>query len=349
VDGIEGLELIERVKPDLIILDIVMPRLGGLDVLRRIRSQPKYFDLPVIVQTGNDSTESRDSMFSAGATDYVTKPLNLQEFQGRVTTHLKNLLLVKSLESQLDTIAREMKAAAELQRSMLPPQTTIDSIKEKYRVSINTHFDPCSTLGGDFFGVFPLNETSFAFYLCDFAGHGVGAALNTVRIHTVVGRLPPPQPDDPASYLEKLNADLCSSLTNRHYATLLFGIIDTSAGTFTYSSAGAPRPLAANGIEREWLESSGMPLGLIESARYDNRCIAFSPGSTIFLYSDAMTESMTTDGNMFGEEAVADLILSADTSNKDMRLKTIINCFYKKTVQPLDDDLTAILIEWPEI
>ncbi len=347
LDGIEGLEMIERLNPDLIILDIVMPRLGGLDVLRQLRSQPKYFDLPVIVQTGNDSTESRDSMFTAGATDYVTKPLNIHEFQGRVTTHLKNLLLVKSLETQLDNIALEMRTAAELQRSMLPPDTVVADIQKRYGVSINTLFDPCSTLGGDFFGIFPINDTAFAFYLCDFAGHGVGAALNTVRIHTVVARLPPPSPEDPASYLESLNADLCSSMSNRHYATLLLGIVDVAQKTFTYSSAGAPRPLLVKDKKGDWLESRGMPLGLVETARYDNNKISFSPGNILFLYSDAMTETLTVGDEMFGEESVSQLITSTlDIHPNDLRLNTIIEKFQKRTIQPLDDDLTAIYLDW---
>jgi len=346
-DGIEGLELIELHRPDLVILDIVMPRLGGLDMLRELRARPGFSEIPVIVQTGNDSTESRDSMFAAGATDYVTKPLNVHEFQGRVKTHLKNLLLVKGLETRLDDIAREMRVAADLQRSMLPTSAVTEQIKSRYGVSIYSLFEPCSALGGDFFGLTPLTDQTFAFYLCDFAGHGVGAALNTVRLHTMVGRLPPPDPSNPAGYLAALNADLCVSLTNRHYATLLYGIVDVSAKTFTYSSAGAPSPLSIVGSRSEWLDSRGMPLGLVKSAVYDNHQIKFEPGSQLFLYSDAMTESETKSGTMFGPDAVSDIVMSAATtkSNNEI-LECIINTFTENAALPLDDDLTALHIVW---
>ena len=113
-DGIEGLELIAQHRPHLVILDIVMPRLDGLDMLRQLRALPDFATIPVIVLTGNDSAESRDSMFAAGATDFVTKPLLAQEFIGRVHTHLKNLLLVQGLETQLDKTAstlEELRAA----------------------------------------------------------------------------------------------------------------------------------------------------------------------------------------------------------------------------------------------
>ena len=346
-DGIEGLELIAQHKPHLIILDIVMPRLGGLDVLRQLRSMPAHSETPVIVLTGNDSSESRESMFAAGATDYVTKPLLAQEFQGRVKTHLKNLLLVGGLETQLETIASEMRSAAELQRSMLPPPSMAEDIKRRYGVSIHSVFEPSSALGGDFFGLAPLNDHAFGFYLCDFAGHGVGAALNTVRLHTMVGRLPPPDPADPAAYLTVLNDDLYAAMTNRHYATLLFGVVDVAAQTFTYSSAGAPSPLMIKGNGFDWLDSRGMPLGLMKGTKYENRRLSFAPGSQLFLYSDAMTESPTPDRAMFGDQAVAELVMTTRATQPiGKQLPYIIDRFMTEVAAPLDDDLTVLYIDW---
>ena len=347
-DGVEGLEAIARLNPHLIILDIVMPRLDGVEVLHHLRSSPLHKETPVIVLTGNDSSESREAMFSAGATDYVTKPLLAQEFQGRVKTHLKNRLLVSGLETQLENIANEMRAAAELQRSMLPPASAIHSIQQRYGVNIQSVFEPSSALGGDFFGITPLTDRAFGFYLCDFAGHGVGAALNTVRLHTMVGRLPPPDPTDPAAYLAALNDDLFTAMTNRHYATLLFGIIDTEARTFTYASAGAPRPLLLGQSPPQWLDSRGMPLGLIPGAAYDNQQVPFEPGTRLFMYSDAMTETLTHAGDMFGENRVEDLLVTAFANQPDdQHLGWIIEQFQVKTVSPLDDDLTALYIQWP--
>ena len=349
-DGVEGLELIQRHKPDLIILDIVMPRLGGLDVLRQLRAQAAHAETPVIVLTGNDSSESRESMFNAGATDYVTKPLLAEEFQGRVKTHLKNLLLVSRLETQLENIANEMRTAAELQRSMLPPISVADAIKQKYGPSIYSLFEPSSALGGDFFGLTPLNDRAFGLYLCDFAGHGVGAALNTVRLHTMIGRLPPPDPADPAAYLAVLNDDLYEAMTNRHYATLLFGVVDVVDRTFTYASAGAPNPLLLGKGAPQWLDSRGMPLGLMQGMRYDNLQVPFGPGNQLFLYSDAMTESQTSAKAMYGAEAVAQLV--ADVQNQEpanRHLYHIISRFMAQVEQPLDDDLTALYINWENI
>jgi phosphoserine phosphatase RsbU/P len=348
-DGVEGLELVNQHHPHLIILDIVMPRLGGLDVLRRLRSLPGYAQTPVIVLTGNDSSDSRDAMFTAGATDYVTKPILAKEFHGRVKTHLKNLLLVKGLEVQLETISNELRTAAELQRSMLPAYGVQEQIKLKYGIKIHTLFEPSSALGGDFFGFYPLNEQAFGFYLCDFAGHGVGAALNTVLLHTMIGRLPAPDPTNPAAYLSLLNDALYLALTNRYYATFLYGVVDVEAKTLTYASAGSPSPLIIMGKTHEWLPSSGMPLGLIKGARYETRQVPFHPGNRLFMYSDALIESPTRDREMFGDKAVAELVMgNKDGLSTGQHLSQLIEQFMSQASLPLDDDLTILYMDWDQ-
>ena len=348
-DGVEGLDLVEQQQPHLVVLDVIMPRKDGMEVLRDLRQKPQYAQLPVIVLTGNDTSESRESMFQVGATDFVTKPLLAQEFQARVKTHLKNLLLVQRLETQLESIANEMQTAAELQHSMLPQRSVTELIREKYGISVMAMFEPSSALGGDFYGLTPLNDRSFGYYMCDFAGHGVGAALNTVRLHTMIGRLPPPDPCDPASYLAALNGALFDTLTRRHYATFLYGVVDVVDHTFTYSAAGAPPPLLmSNGKALEWLDSRGMPLGLVKHAPYHNLQVPFGPGSRMFLYSDVMIESHGRNGTLFGPDELSDLVvevLGKETGNR--RMTEIVSRFMHQVHQPLDDDLTALFVEWP--
>ena len=349
LDGIEGLELLEQHQPHLLVLDIMMPRMDGMEVLRRLRQKTQFAQLPVIVLTGNDTSESRESMFQVGATDFVTKPLLAQEFQARVKTHLKNLLLVQRLENQLENIANEMQTAAELQHSMLPQRALTDQIREKYGLSFQAMFEPSSALGGDFYGLMPLNDHCFGFYMCDFAGHGVGAALNTVRLHTMVGRLPPPDPCDPASYLAALNGGLFETLTRRHYATFLYGVVDVVGQTFTFAAAGSPPPLLIGGGEDlQWLDSRGMPLGLVKYASYHNLQVPFRPGSQMFLYSDAMIESHGRNGRVFGPDALSELVQDVlERESGSRRMTEIVSRFMHLVELPLDDDLTALFVEWP--
>lgn len=99
-DGEEGLQRAFFVKPDLILLDVMMPELDGFEVCRRLKSHADTSAIPVIFMTSLTETEDKLSGFKAGGVDYVTKPLNIDEVIARVNTHLRLHTMQKQLESQ---------------------------------------------------------------------------------------------------------------------------------------------------------------------------------------------------------------------------------------------------------
>ena len=93
--------------PDLILLDVMMPKIDGLEVARRIKSDESLPFIPVIMQTALDSTESMVQGFEAGADDYIAKPVNFRELDARV----RSLLRIQALQSALEQRERELSAA----------------------------------------------------------------------------------------------------------------------------------------------------------------------------------------------------------------------------------------------
>jgi sigma-B regulation protein RsbU (phosphoserine phosphatase) len=347
-DGLEGLDKARAQPPDLIILDIEMPRMNGFEMLRILRSDPDLARIPVIVQTAEDSGDRRDQMFDAGATDFVSKPISVKEFRGRVKVHLENLLLIRRMGAELTRIAEELADAAALQRALLPTEQTFALLRSRYGIDISHHFEPSSELGGDCWGVLPINDDAIGVYICDFAGHGVSAALNTFRLSTMLDRLPLPDPADPASYVAAINQDLHKSLTNRHYATFLFVVFDVAANTLTYAAGGAPNPLAGfpGQAELTILDGSGLPLGIASAITFENRKIAFPVGSFLFLYSDALSEAVQTGGDLVGESGVIRLVKRAALARPDQApLDNILRQLPTPEDAPLKDDLTAVWIE----
>ena len=96
-DGIDALAKIEEGAPDLILLDLMMPRMDGFEVCRQVRANPAWRDLPILVQSSLSGSEDRKHAFSAGATDFVTKPINATELLSRVRIHLENQALLRDL------------------------------------------------------------------------------------------------------------------------------------------------------------------------------------------------------------------------------------------------------------
>ena len=96
-DGLEALERVHARAPDLILLDVVMPKLDGIGVVRRIKGNPELPFIPIIMQTALDATEDKVEGLDAGADDYITKPIDFAELEARV----KSLLRIKALQEEL--------------------------------------------------------------------------------------------------------------------------------------------------------------------------------------------------------------------------------------------------------
>jgi two-component system cell cycle response regulator len=103
-DGQAALDQVEEVRPDLILLDVMMPKMDGMEVVRRLKANRNLPFIPVIMQTALDSTENKVEGLDAGADDYITKPINFAELEARVNS----LLRIKALQSDLAAREREL-------------------------------------------------------------------------------------------------------------------------------------------------------------------------------------------------------------------------------------------------
>ncbi len=105
-NGIQALELVQKVRPDLILLDIMMPEMDGFEACKRLKSDPETADIPVVFLTAKTETEDIVQGFELGAVDYVTKPFNAPELLARVKTHLFIHILQEALRENVEEIAR---------------------------------------------------------------------------------------------------------------------------------------------------------------------------------------------------------------------------------------------------
>jgi len=111
--GSAVLEAVKSEQPDLILLDIAMPEMSGLELCHYLKQDPELVDIPVIFLSGLDATEDKVRGFQAGAVDYIAKPFQSEEVQARVTTHLRLSSLRHKLEYQklVEMKVREVSAA----------------------------------------------------------------------------------------------------------------------------------------------------------------------------------------------------------------------------------------------
>lgn len=105
-NGQEALDMIEKNKPDLILLDIVMPDMDGFEVCYTLKRNKEYTNIPVLFLTAHTDEENLMTAFQSGAADYVTKPVNPAELLARVHTHLELGNTIHELRKALDEVKR---------------------------------------------------------------------------------------------------------------------------------------------------------------------------------------------------------------------------------------------------
>ncbi|WP_321396477.1 fused response regulator/phosphatase [Emcibacter sp.] len=346
VDGVDALEKIEQINPDLVILDLIMPNMDGFEVCRTLRQQAKYVDLPILVQTAMSEPEERAQAFEVGATDLVSKPLSPMELIARTRIHLENRLLLRGLKNYQARLTRDLEVAREMQKALMPGTEYLQQVEDQLRVRVLYQYESSDELGGDFWGLRVLDDNRLFFYIVDFAGHGVSAALNTFRLHSLIEHsdvLPSPE-----VYLAELNRQLYRLLPVEQYATMLCGFIDVPARTLVYSGAASTSPMIGRqgSGEIKLLDPSGFPLGANEQATYIRREVPFAPGDLIFLYSDVLTETPDMEGRPLEEEGLLELFRESLLDPRmDLTLCEIMSSKIEQVLRrPYQDDMTAVFL-----
>ncbi|HBN49258.1 MAG TPA: transcriptional regulator, partial [Thalassospira sp.] len=176
-DGEDALAQAQKHNPDLIILDIIMPKMDGYEVCKTLRADPLFAETPIIAQTALEENEGRTRIFEDGATDLILKPLNKAEMIARTRIHLENRLLVKQLQAYQERTQSELEMARDMQEMLIPKAEQYRGTGLEYGMTISASFQMSSELGGDMWGLAPIDDDRLGVYIVDFAGHGLGAAL----------------------------------------------------------------------------------------------------------------------------------------------------------------------------
>ena len=145
-DGIAALEILEKHTPDLILSDLMMPKLDGEGLVKKIRMNPDLREIPFVILTAKAMESTKFDLLDAGADDFLFKPFSRDELLVRV----RNLL---SLREKTTLARRELLEAKKIQRSLLPPENI-----EFDQLAVDVLYKPCETLSGDFYDVLESEE-----------------------------------------------------------------------------------------------------------------------------------------------------------------------------------------------
>ena len=323
-DGEKALDILERESFDLILLDIMMPGIDGIEVLKRIRQRYSASDLPVIMATAKDESTEVVQALEMGANDYVTKPLDFPVVLARVRTQLSLKHAQEALVAANAQMKRDLEAAAKVQKALLPQG---HPSVQKFRFT--WEYRPCAELAGDSLNVFQIDDDHIAVYVLDVNGHGVPSSLLSVMVsrnlslHTNQSSLITEPCEEPPGYLisnpskvaKRLNMMFQMKTTSMYYFTILYGILETETGLFRYVSAGHPGPIRIrSGDKSEIYDTPAVPIGIKENVEYVDSVIELERGDRLYLHSDGLFEERNDKGEDFGRERLKAAI-EKDTQN----------------------------------
>jgi sigma-B regulation protein RsbU (phosphoserine phosphatase) len=343
-NGAEAWAKIRSDNPDLVILDHSMPDMTGLDVIAKVREQESTRELPVLLVSAHEDRAFRADALRAGATNVMTKPVDPDLLIHRTRQLLETLLAVRQLRAYQRRVTVELRQAQRMQEELMPSNEAMAAVADANGVQLSARFQMSSELGGDWWGLSDFGGGLFGLYMVDFSGHGVGPAINTFRLHTLMRDNPPPL-DGPGGYLTRLNSRICSILPRGQYATMLYGVFDVAERRFTYAATGCPPIIfgTADGTLVATGETAGVPLGLSRKSAFEDRVIDIPEAGFMLLYSDALLECPSLDGEMLGDEGLMKLVRSVlEEPSAEAPLDRLVNRFMDRTRSPLDDDLTAV-------
>lgn len=352
-NGKVALERIALRAPDAIILDLMMPEMDGFEFIKQLRADARYAKIPILVQTAMSSVDERLEIFRLGADDIILKPINSTELISRLYLHLRHLYAMADLEAYQSRLAQELAAAKSMQLSLLPEKSLLEDISVTHGVCVSGLSRTCTELGGDLWNVKTLSPSRIAFYSFDIAGHGVAAAINAFRVHSLF---------DTATLKYRSAGEMLTHINNvlhgvfqpGQFSTFFCGVVDSEAGTLDYAAAACPAPILyrADKKQYELLQNEGLPLGILPDTHYGNIQLRFQPGDSLLLFSDALTESPhISTGAMLNETEIAELVKStalgirshARDAHEQIFVTLLHSIGLTEDSAPLDD-LTIVLV-----
>lgn len=313
-DGRAALDLAKAEQFDLVLLDLNLPRVSGVDVLRRLKRDGLLTDTPVIVISSMTNMEEIVQCLDLGAEGYLPKPFNVRLLDERVSACLEMRRLKRSAVAQIDQRQRDRRAVNALHARL----NHLPEIADSARLGVDCArlFLPAAQSGGDLALVSRTGDGPLWVALGSVTVDGddapLAAAYGLVLLREVLE-----QTSDPQAALTLVNRQLCAAAEGWACPpiALLLLALDPANGAFTLANAGAPdallldpqRGLAPIAADR------GRPLGRRADAVYSAVTGTLPPETALLLTGAGLTEAHDAGGISFGEQRLKRCLDAAET------------------------------------
>ncbi|UEM03072.1 response regulator [Skermanella rosea] len=319
-DGRQALDLAKANSFDLILLDLNLPRIGGTEVVRRLKKEGLLANTPVVVISAITNMEDTIQCIEMGATDYLAKPFNVMQLQQRVDACLERRRLRQEAAVARESQALDRRTARALRTALarqgFPPSGP------GFPVDAAVLAEPGAGgaepgLGGDFHDVLTAPGGGTCFLVGTVSGlagggSGVAAVLTAARVRALA-RAAVEKGADPAAVIASVGRELDGGFP----VGLFVGLFPPGGGALRHANAGMPAPVVLSGVlgVLPLAGRRGPPLGgegAEEGASGGE--LSLQPGDGLVVYTRGLADATDAAGATFGEQrlrGVLESLLSA--------------------------------------
>ncbi len=322
-DGEEAIQLCELIEPDVVILDMDIPRLDGVSATRQIRQL--WPRIKVLVLSESKDPAIIQNVLDSGASACLTKDIDADDLAQAIHLMYQDGQMViqeimhsppqreiadgasgeLAAQSRVN-LAQELAAAGKIQANLLPAQAP-----HIRGWDISAVLEPARETSGDFFDFIPLANNNWGIVIADVTDKGMGAALFMTLCSTLIRTYATQYPAFPALVMDTVNDRIQSDTRGDMFVTAFFGVLEPDTGRLRYVNAGHNPPILVSckkGHPVDLLRPTGMVLGIMEETHWSQKIARLSAGDLLVLYTDGVTEAQDQQDRFFGEQRLQQLV-----------------------------------------
>jgi signal transduction histidine kinase/serine phosphatase RsbU (regulator of sigma subunit) len=303
--GLEAITLIEDgLIPDAILLDVMMPRMTGYEVTKKLRNKWQLTELPILLLTAKNQVEDLVIGLELGANDYLTKPISKDELLARIKTHLS----IKRLREENLRMSAELDISRHLQQMLLPTKQEIEQIKE---LDIAAFMAPTDEVGGDYYDVLQ-HSGRILFAIGDVTGHGLESGALTIMVQSSIRTLLALNETEPVRFFNALNQMVFHNVQRMNAErNLTLALLDYKDKVIYLSGQHEEIIIVREGkVELIDTVDLGFPIGLDKqiSAFIHQIQLPLNVHDVLVLYTDGITEAENIKGEFYGGERLCRIV-----------------------------------------
>ncbi len=339
-DGKTALEIYQKFSPDLVLMDVILPDISGVEVAVQIKSLAEARFVPIIFVTSISEMEVIAGFVQSGGDGFLIKPVEPVVLLTKIQALGRISGMYKKLDEYKRHIDEEMQASKYLLNDFLSLDLDLNKIEKVQSWATSPGY-----FSGDLRLIKKLDNGEILILLCDFTGHGLPAAIGTIFVADLFRSMTKKQ-FDASLILNEINEKMHQILPTGRYCAASMISYKPNVNNIRIWNCGLPSVLLLNSENRikQKVNSAHVPLGVLAGPLdYEPMQINAKEFNAIVVFSDGITEAKAPDEQMYGENRLFEKIENVSATDSVFQIVKADVTQFMNGEEPTDDISLIVL------